>query len=100
MAAQASRVVAPGGRRRALAFACASAASAPRALAGTDPEVRRLRPASSSTRRPSLREPNFSQTVVLLVEYGPKGAMGLVINRPTEWKASEALEEGGRAPDA
>jgi len=30
-----------------------------------------------------LSEPNFSETVVLLIEYGPEGAMGLVINRPS-----------------
>jgi putative transcriptional regulator len=30
-----------------------------------------------------LIDPNFRQTVVLLVEYGLEGAMGLVINRPS-----------------
>jgi putative transcriptional regulator len=30
-----------------------------------------------------LRDPNFRETVVLLVEYGLEGAMGLVINRPS-----------------
>jgi putative transcriptional regulator len=30
-----------------------------------------------------LNDPNFSETVVLLIEYGPEGAMGLVINRPS-----------------
>jgi putative transcriptional regulator len=40
-----------------------------------------------------MRDSNFSETVVLLVEYGPKGAMGLVINRPTEWTADEALKD-------
>ena len=30
-----------------------------------------------------LTDPNFSQTVVLLIEYGLQGAMGLVINRPS-----------------
>jgi len=36
---------------------------------------------------------NFSQSVVLLIEYGPKGAMGLIINRPTEVRLSEVLPD-------
>jgi len=36
---------------------------------------------------------NFSQTVVLLIEYGPKGAMGLIINRPTDVRLSELLPD-------
>jgi len=72
---------------------CALAWAGTIARGGTDPEVRRLRPGVFLYASPSLREPTFSQTVVLLVEYGSKGAMGLVINRPTEWKASEALEK-------
>jgi putative transcriptional regulator len=31
-----------------------------------------------------LRDPNFKETVVLLIDYGQDGAMGLVINRPSE----------------
>lgn len=31
---------------------------------------------------PQLEDPNFHQTVVLLVEYSTKGAFGIVINRP------------------
>ena len=30
---------------------------------------------------PQMLDPNFSKTVVLLAEYGPSGAFGLVINR-------------------
>jgi putative transcriptional regulator len=33
-----------------------------------------------------LKDPNFFQTVVLLIKYGQEGAMGLVINRPSEVK--------------
>lgn len=32
---------------------------------------------------PQLKDPNFEQTVVLLCEHSPEGALGLVINRPT-----------------
>jgi putative transcriptional regulator len=35
-----------------------------------------------------LLDPNFRETVVVLVEYGPGGAMGLVINRPSDVKLS------------
>jgi putative transcriptional regulator len=61
--------------------------------AGVDPEVRRLQPGVFLYASPQLRDPNFSQTVVLLVEYGSKGAMGLVIDRPTEVLASELLKD-------
>ena len=33
---------------------------------------------------PSLRDPNFDRTVVLVLEHGEEGALGLVLNRPTE----------------
>ncbi len=39
----------------------------------------------------SLRDPNFYKTVVLLLEHGPGGALGLVVNRPTAVKVSTAL---------
>ncbi|MFQ5600420.1 MAG: YqgE/AlgH family protein [Candidatus Krumholzibacteriia bacterium] len=40
---------------------------------------------------PTLRDPNFSRTVVLLCEHGEQGSMGLVVNRPTEHTLAEAL---------
>jgi putative transcriptional regulator len=40
---------------------------------------------------PQLQDPNFSRTVVLLCEYGPEGAFGLVLNRPTDMAASEMV---------
>ena len=40
-----------------------------------------------------LRDPNFSKTVVLLIDYNRQGAMGLVINRPTEVRLSRVLPE-------
>jgi putative transcriptional regulator len=42
---------------------------------------------------PSLRDPNFRQTVVLLCEHGPEGALGVVVNRPTAMLISEALPD-------
>ena len=40
---------------------------------------------------PRLRAPAFAQTVVLLLEYDGTGALGLVINRPTELSLEDAL---------
>jgi putative transcriptional regulator len=40
---------------------------------------------------PQLQDPNFSRTVVLLCEYGPEGAFGLVLNRPTELPATSMV---------
>jgi putative transcriptional regulator len=42
---------------------------------------------------PALRDPNFRQTVVLLCEHGPEGALGVVVNRPTGMLVSEALPQ-------
>ncbi|WP_447973364.1 YqgE/AlgH family protein [Nitrospira sp. Kam-Ns4a] len=42
---------------------------------------------------PGLRDPNFRQTVVLLCEHGPEGALGVVVNRPTGMLLSEALPQ-------
>jgi putative transcriptional regulator len=42
---------------------------------------------------PRLRDPNFTRTVVLLTDYGPGGAMGFVINRPTDVAISHAVPE-------
>lgn len=33
---------------------------------------------------PGMLDPNFTRTVVLMVEHTPEGAVGLVLNRPTE----------------
>jgi putative transcriptional regulator len=41
---------------------------------------------------PQLRDPNFSKTVVLLCDFVPEGAFGLVLNRPTEMPASEMVK--------
>lgn len=38
-----------------------------------------------------LLDPNFEQAVVLLVQYGPEGALGLIVNRPTEIELTRAL---------
>ena len=40
---------------------------------------------------PAVRDPNFRQTVVLLCEHGPEGALGVVVNRPTGMLLSEVI---------
>src|SRR5436190_4406699 len=37
---------------------------------------------------PQLQDPNFAKTVVLLCDFLPEGAFGLVLNRPTDAAAS------------
>lgn len=36
-----------------------------------------------------LEDPNFRRTVVLLLEHGPNGALGVVLNRPTDASVTE-----------
>ncbi|HSO97825.1 MAG TPA: YqgE/AlgH family protein [Solirubrobacteraceae bacterium] len=42
---------------------------------------------------PTLADPNFWRTVVLIVEHTEEGALGLVLNRPSETTAGEAAPE-------
>jgi putative transcriptional regulator len=41
---------------------------------------------------PQLRDPNFERSVVLLCEHNDTGAMGFVVNRPTDMRAAEAVQ--------
>jgi putative transcriptional regulator len=41
---------------------------------------------------PSLHDPNFFRSVTLLCEHNEEGAMGIVINHPTEVTTSELLK--------
>jgi putative transcriptional regulator len=42
---------------------------------------------------PGLLDSNFWRTVVLVVEHSPEGALGLVLNRPSETIVAEAVAE-------
>jgi putative transcriptional regulator len=42
---------------------------------------------------PTLVDPNFQRTVVLVTEHTDEGAMGLVLNRPTDTTVGEAAPE-------
>jgi putative transcriptional regulator len=42
---------------------------------------------------PTLLDPNFRRTVVLLLEHTPDGAIGVVLNRPSDTEAREAVPD-------
>src|SRR5918997_3426219 len=44
---------------------------------------------------PTLLDPNFVRTVVLIAEHTEEGAMGLVINRPAASTVAEAVPDLG-----
>ncbi len=86
---------ASGGSARA---ACALLALAGLgASAHRDP--RQLRPGLFLYASPAQQDPNFAESVVLLVEHGPSGSMGLVVNRPTSVPLQELLRDL-RGPEA
>ena len=75
---------------------------APNAVGGRDlvaaagrPATRRSAPAAGTflVARREMRDPNFARTVVLLLDYGAEGAMGLVINRPSHVDLSTLASE-------
>jgi putative transcriptional regulator len=41
---------------------------------------------------PRLDDPNFNRTVVLVLDHGEEGALGVVLNRPTSLDVDEILE--------
>lgn len=47
-----------------------------------------------------LLDPNFARTVVLLLEYGESGALGVVLNRPTEGTLADLLPDSEWASHA
>jgi putative transcriptional regulator len=49
---------------------------------------------------PSLQDPNFWRTVVLVVEHSDAGALGLVLNRPSESKVGDAVPQLMELADA
>ena len=46
-----------------------------------------------------LRDPNFYKTLVLMVEHGSDGAMGLVVNRPSSVTVAHALSAHFELPE-
>ena len=42
---------------------------------------------------PSLEDPNFARTVVIVGEHNEEGALGVVLNRPSETEVAEAVPD-------
>jgi len=42
---------------------------------------------------PALLDPNFAGTVVLLLDHSAEGALGIVLNRPSDARVAEAIAE-------
>jgi len=74
-------------------------------LAGTLPQwaqstqVNQLGPGKLLVARRDLPDPNFGETVVLLVQYSQEGAMGLIINRRTTIPVARVFSELAKAKD-
>lgn len=50
-----------------------------------------LRPGRLLVATPELEDPNFQQSVVLLLAHGDDGSLGVVVNRPGELPVTEVL---------
>ena len=60
---------------------------------GREAATTRLRVGSFLVASRDLADPNFRRSVILLVEYGPQGATGLILNRPTKIPFAKAIPE-------
>lgn len=47
---------------------------------------------------PGMDDPNFEHAVILMVEHHEEGALGLVLNRPTETEVSEVWDQISAVP--
>jgi putative transcriptional regulator len=56
---------------------------------GADLDV--LRPGRLIVANPLLPDPNFDRTVVMLLAYGDEGALGVVLNRPSDTRLAAPL---------
>ena len=54
-----------------------------------------IRPGVLLLATPVLLDPNFADTVVLMLDVGDEGALGVVLNRPTGLAVSEVLSDWG-----
>ncbi|MEM8872834.1 MAG: YqgE/AlgH family protein [Planctomycetota bacterium] len=48
---------------------------------------------------PSLRDPNFYRSVILIVQHDDEGALGLIVNRPMELTVADAVDDDVEAAD-
>lgn len=42
---------------------------------------------------PFLNDPNFKRTIILLTEHGDDGSVGFVMNKPTDYRIHEVIED-------
>ena len=49
---------------------------------------------------PPLVDPNFDRSVVLLLEHGEEGALGIILNRPTDASLVAVMPEWHRHASA
>ncbi len=63
------------------------------ALASDGREAKKLRPGTFLYAAPGMGDPNFAETVVLLVSCDKAGALGFVVNRPTRVPLRELLKD-------
>ncbi len=42
---------------------------------------------------PFLKDPNFSRSVVLLTEHNSEGSIGFILNRPTDFRLNDIVED-------
>jgi putative transcriptional regulator len=68
-----------------------SSVPAPLALAGPGAGPSSVAKGVFLVASPTLNDPNFHQTVVLVLQHDAQGTVGLVLNRPTNMLLSEAL---------
>jgi putative transcriptional regulator len=71
---------------------------APALAGGAEPA--KLKPGVFLYAAPGLSDPNFAESVVLLLEHTREGSLGLVINRPTRIPPRELVPELGDLRDA
>lgn len=44
---------------------------------------------------PTLEDPHFARGVTLICQHGEDGAMGLVVNRPSDWRLGDLMAQMG-----
>src|SRR5574339_441370 len=71
----------------------AAVALASEGRSGPERDPKKLRAGMFLYAVPEMGDPNFAETVVLLVAYDKSGAMGLVVNRPTRVPLRELLKD-------
>src|SRR5690606_26693971 len=85
----------PGGRAKVFREV-QQLTSEPRSLQASTPLLSYNRPMSLAPAlllsMPQLVDPNFARTVILLCEHSEEGAFGLVVNRPAETSAADAVQ--------